>query len=101
MISQPQSATVTIFVDDAPLAVPEGISLAAAVLGHGATKEKCFCRAATEADPVGEGRKPYCFMGVCFDCLVEVNGVPNVQACLTTVAEGMRVRLPESGVSHG
>jgi NADH dehydrogenase/NADH:ubiquinone oxidoreductase subunit G len=31
-------------------------------------------------------------MGVCFDCLVEIDGVPNVQACMTRVREGMRVR---------
>ena len=34
-----------------------------------------------------------CLMGVCFDCLVEVDGRPNVQACMVTVREGMRVRL--------
>lgn len=30
-------------------------------------------------------------MGVCFDCLVQVDGRPNVQACRTTVTNGMRV----------
>jgi predicted molibdopterin-dependent oxidoreductase YjgC len=40
----------------------------------------------------GEPRAPYCMMGVCFECLVEVDGVPNVQACMTSVREGMTVR---------
>ncbi len=32
-------------------------------------------------------------VGVCFDCLVEVDGVPNVQACIEArVCDGMRVR---------
>jgi len=31
-------------------------------------------------------------MGVCFDCLVEIDGVPNRQGCMTTVQDGMRVR---------
>jgi NADH dehydrogenase/NADH:ubiquinone oxidoreductase subunit G len=31
-------------------------------------------------------------MGVCFDCLVEIDGVPNQQACLTAVREGMVIR---------
>jgi NADH dehydrogenase/NADH:ubiquinone oxidoreductase subunit G len=31
-------------------------------------------------------------MGVCFDCLVEVNGQPNVQACMTQARDGMKVR---------
>jgi NADH dehydrogenase/NADH:ubiquinone oxidoreductase subunit G len=33
-------------------------------------------------------------MGVCFDCLVEVDGVQNVQACMVEVRAGMRVKLP-------
>jgi predicted molibdopterin-dependent oxidoreductase YjgC len=31
-------------------------------------------------------------MGLCFDCLVVVDGVPNTRACMTWVAEGMDVR---------
>ncbi|OOY44644.1 sarcosine oxidase, partial [Solemya velum gill symbiont] len=30
--------------------------------------------------------------GVCFDCLVEIDGKPNRQACMIKVAEGMRIR---------
>lgn len=40
----------------------------------------------------GSARGPYCLMGVCFECLVEINGVPNRQACMTLVEEGMAVR---------
>ncbi len=31
-------------------------------------------------------------MGVCFDCLVEIDGVANCQACMTEVRDGMRVK---------
>jgi NADH dehydrogenase/NADH:ubiquinone oxidoreductase subunit G len=31
-------------------------------------------------------------MGACYDCLVEIDGEPNRQACMTEVAEGMQVR---------
>jgi D-hydroxyproline dehydrogenase subunit gamma len=31
-------------------------------------------------------------MGICFDCVVEIDGVGNRQACLTPVASGMQVR---------
>jgi NADH dehydrogenase/NADH:ubiquinone oxidoreductase subunit G len=31
-------------------------------------------------------------MGICFDCLVEVDGTLNTQACMTPVREGMVVR---------
>lgn len=37
-------------------------------------------------------RAPYCMMGVCFECLVEVDGVANRQACMIPVGAGMRVR---------
>lgn len=36
-------------------------------------------------------RAPYCMMGVCFDCLAEVDGVASVQTCLKPVCDGMRV----------
>jgi len=36
-------------------------------------------------------RAPYCMMGVCFECLMEIDGAPNQQACLVPVAENMRI----------
>ncbi|MEO8806445.1 MAG: (2Fe-2S)-binding protein [Burkholderiaceae bacterium] len=42
----------------------------------------------------GEPRAPLCLMGVCFDCLVEVDGRQNVQACMVQVKAGMQVRRP-------
>jgi predicted molibdopterin-dependent oxidoreductase YjgC len=43
--------------------------------------------------PVGGGRRaPYCMMGVCFECLAEVDGVASVQTCMTPVRHGMRVK---------
>lgn len=31
-------------------------------------------------------------MGACFECLVEIDGVPNQQACMTQVQQGMTIR---------
>ena len=39
----------------------------------------------------GQGRAPYCMMGVCFECLMEIDGEPNQQGCLVIVREGMRI----------
>ena len=36
-------------------------------------------------------RAPYCMIGVCFDCLMKIDGEPNRQACLVTVKEGMKI----------
>ncbi len=64
--------------------VPENISVAAAIqyLGINNTKN-------TFAD---EQRAPYCHMGICFECLMEIDGVANQQACLIPVREGLQVR---------
>jgi predicted molibdopterin-dependent oxidoreductase YjgC len=46
----------------------------------------------TRRSPVsGNMRGPYCMMGVCFECLAEVDGVASVQTCLKQVADGMQV----------
>lgn len=36
-------------------------------------------------------RGPYCMMGVCFDCLVTIDGTGNQQGCQIRVRPGMRV----------
>ena len=82
-LSEAGSPLVTVTVDGQPLRVPATFSAAAAVLLYGGI---------TRTTPVsGSPRAPYCMMGVCFDCLVEIDGAPNRQACLVTVAEGMRI----------
>lgn len=63
----------------------EGDSLAAALLAAGI--------ATTRRTPVsGAARGPYCMIGHCFECLVEIDGVPNRQACMVEVQDGMRVQ---------
>lgn len=42
-------------------------------------------------------RSPYCMMGVCFDCLLEIDGMRSVQACLATVRQGMVVKRQAGG----
>ncbi len=41
--------------------------------------------------PDGGPRGLYCGMGACFECRVTVDGRPNLRACMTPVAPGMRV----------
>lgn len=38
-------------------------------------------------------RGPFCGMGVCFECLVTVDGKPNVRACMTEVRDGMEIEI--------
>ena len=46
---------------------------------------------ATRTTVNGEPRGIFCGMGVCWDCLVVVDGVPNTRACMTWVRDGMQV----------
>jgi hypothetical protein len=85
----PRRPSVEVFVEGAPVRVPEGSSAAAAVLLAGAFRIR-------DTPVSGAPRLPYCLMGVCFDCLAEIDGVPNRQACLVPVAAGMRI-----AVQHG
>lgn len=76
---------VTIHFDGQPVPAREGDSVAAALLAAG--------HAVTRTTPGEDSpRGPYCMMGVCFDCLVEIDGVANMQGCMTPVRDGMRVR---------
>jgi len=40
-----------------------------------------------------EPRGLFCGMGVCFDCLVTVDGIPDQRACMTLVQPGMQISL--------
>jgi predicted molibdopterin-dependent oxidoreductase YjgC len=84
--SQQDGQTVTIEFEGTALQVPEMITVAAAVLSHGGKNH-------TRRSPAsGEKRAPYCFMGVCHECLMEIDGNPNQQACIVQVQEGMKIR---------
>ena len=43
----------------------------------------------------GQPRGIFCGMGVCYDCLVTIDGVPNQRACMTQVKDGMEIRVDE------
>jgi predicted molibdopterin-dependent oxidoreductase YjgC len=63
-----------------------GESIAAALTASG---RSVLRRAPRTAAPRGI----YCGIGVCFECLVAVDGMGYVRSCLATVRAGMRVRL--------
>ena len=67
------------------LAAAPGDSVAAALLAAGVVDFR-------DTAVTGTARGPFCMMGACFDCLVDIDGVPNRQACMVQVAEGMQVR---------
>ena len=68
--------------DGRALSGRDGDTVAAALLANGITT----CR---QTPVSGAPRAPYCLMGACFECTVELDGRSNVQACLTPVRDGM------------
>ena len=81
-----QRRAIQIMVEGQPVPTREGDTLAAALLNAGVVPFR--------HTPVsGQARAPMCLMGVCFDCLVEVDGASNVQSCMVEVREGMQIRL--------
>ncbi len=80
------NSKLSITIDGERLEVPEGITVAAALLGH---KQEKDCRCSFVS---GEKRAPYCFMGVCHECILEIDNRPNQKACNTQVKEGMKIR---------
>jgi predicted molibdopterin-dependent oxidoreductase YjgC len=75
---------ITFTFDGHPVEAREGETVAAALLAAGVRVFRTMPR-------TGEPRGGYCFVGRCADCLMVVNGEPNVMACLTPVVAGMLV----------
>lgn len=84
-----RGARITLLVDGEPLDAHEGESVAAALLAAGR-------RGFRYTDRDEERRGYYCGMGVCHDCLVIVDGLAGVRACMTPIRDGMRVERQPS-----
>jgi aerobic-type carbon monoxide dehydrogenase small subunit (CoxS/CutS family) len=81
----PPAASVAFTFDGTPIEGREGEPIAAALLAAGFRVLRTMPR-------FGDARGGYCMVGRCADCLMVVDGTPNVRACLTPVAEGLDVR---------
>lgn len=85
-LSEPGATSVRIEVDGTPVIARAGDTVSAALLASGLDFRR-------ETAVSGAKRGPYCMMGVCFECLVTIDGVGNRQGCLVPVAEGMKINL--------
>lgn len=75
---------IVVKVDGRQVAAFEGETVAAVLLAEGLFG---FRHTAKMQQPRGI----FCGMGICYDCLVTVDGVPNVRACVTPTRQGMVV----------
>lgn len=76
-------SSLTITFENETIEAQPGMSVAAALTAAGHRRLRT-------TDGQAE-RGIFCGMGVCQDCLVEIDGVPNTRACMTKVREGMSV----------
>ena len=83
MTDEENHSPTKIMVDGRAVAVPEGTTVAAAILLAGLSTFRRSVR--------GEARGPLCGMGICFECRATVNGHPHRRTCQTACRDGMDV----------
>jgi len=84
LIDNTDPELVEIEFDGTAVAVPAGISLAAVIFYLDAMP-------ARKTILSGSPRAPFCMMGACFECLLEIDGIENQRACQVEVKAGMKV----------
>jgi predicted molibdopterin-dependent oxidoreductase YjgC len=85
MTDPDQSSLFNIEVDGQPVTARPGQTVAAALIAAG---RRTFCHT-----PGGAPRGLFCGMGVCFECLVTVDGLAAQRACITPVRPGMKIYI--------
>jgi sarcosine oxidase subunit alpha len=74
---------ITLTIDKTAVSVPEGTTLAAAILNLG--------NAVFRKSVSGQPRGPLCGMGICFECRVTIDGLKHQRSCTILAADGMEV----------
>jgi sarcosine oxidase subunit alpha len=80
--NRPSTTSITVTVNGRTASLPEGSTLAAAMLNASVP-----CRLSESGEP----RAPLCGMGICFECRAIVDGVPHRRTCQIVCREGMSV----------
>ncbi len=75
-------------LDGSPIPFRDGQTVGGALVGHGITSWR-------STRHTGRPRGLFCGIGVCFDCLVVIDGVPNQRACLVLATEQLAVSTQE------
>ena len=84
-----RGTAITVIVDGVPVQAFDGETVATVLLAAD--------RVAFRTTPKrGQPRGAFCGMGVCFDCLVTIDGLPRVRACMAMARDGMIVDTRET-----
>lgn len=85
--------TFEIQVDGVGMQATEGETVASVMLAN-------HTRTLRKTRKGAEPRGLFCGIGVCYDCLVIVDGQANIRACITRAAPGMNVQT-QLGIGGG
>jgi len=84
----PPGRKVKILVDGNEIEAYEGEMIAAALMAAG---KRAFRKTRKGKEPRGI----FCAIGRCTDCVMTVDGVPNVRTCVTPVRDGMVIKTQD------
>lgn len=79
---------VQIFVDGKPIVAREGEMIACALVANGIYINRYTMNK-------HKPRGIYCAIGRCTDCIMTVDGLPNIRTCVTEVKDGMIITSQE------
>jgi predicted molibdopterin-dependent oxidoreductase YjgC len=82
---------IEVHIDDQPRQIPPGITVAAALA--------LAASGLTRLSVKGEPRAPFCGMGICQECRVQVNGLRRL-ACQTLCTAGMTIHTSATPQEH-
>lgn len=80
--------TVKIRVNNKEMSAYRGETVLAALLAAG-------YRSIKKSVIKGEPRGALCGMGVCYECVITLNGVPGVRACMVEVEDQMEITIDD------
>ncbi len=80
--------TITFYVDAQPIKARDGDTIASALVAAG---WMVFRKTEKRHEPRGI----FCAIGKCTDCVMTVDGIPNVRTCITPVRQGMQVKIQD------
>lgn len=94
ILPEGKAPDISIYVDGKPIPAISGEPIAAALLASG-------IRFFRETAKKGYPRGIFCGIGRCTDCVMTVDGQPNVRTCVTPAKENMRVTTQKGLGSWG
>ena len=88
-----ETTAIHLTINQQAVVVAKGTTVAAAALSCGLHF--------TRTTPISAAKRaPFCMMGVCFECLMVINGRPNQRGCGILVEEGMQIESQQGAVAY-